>query len=124
MSEMKERVTFKCARELALQIEEKCAEFDGKYVLNHANMEKFSKVYDFFYAIADEDGGEVRCFDVHPESERANVSIEVSLVDLYKDTLNDFVDILQYVDVLEIKPTTDDGLQIDAGVNGVWEVAE
>ncbi len=124
MSEMKERAAFRYPQELALQIGEKCAEFKGKYVVNNHNMEKFGKVYDFFCRVADEEGGEVRCLDIHPGSAYAHASIEVSLIDLHEDMMKEFVDILQYVEVLEVKPTTSDSLLINAGVNHVWESVE
>lgn len=125
MSEMNERKVVECAQELATQIENGRTEFGGKYVVNEHNMKKFSKVYDFFRQIADEDGGEVRCFDVHPESVSASVSIEISLLDLYRDSLKQFVDILQYIDVFEASPTDDsDGILITVSVTNVWEDVE
>lgn len=124
MSEMKERITFECGGELARQIEKRWAEFNGKYTVNDCNMEKFSKVYDFFYNLADEDGGEIRCFNIHPETTHASVSIEVSLLDLNGGLMRQFIDILQCVDVFEAKSTASGGLMISASVNQVWEAVE
>ena len=118
MSEMK------YARELALQIEEQRMLADGKYVMNEHNMEKFGKVYDFFCALADDDGGKVRGFDIRPEYLYAEISIEVSSVDLHRDEMKQFLEVLQYVDVLDIKATTSDGLLICANVKNLWEAVE
>ena len=121
MSEMKERELYERAQELALQIEEKRIEFGGEYSVNEHNMDKFRKIYDFFRGLVDNEGGEVRCLDIHPESACASISIETSLIDLHKDAMKQFVDILQYMDVFEVKPTTSDSLLISAGVNHLWE---
>lgn len=124
MSEMKEQATFQCSHELAVQVEANRAKFDGKYVVNAQNLRKFSEIYDFFCGVADDDGGEVVYLDIHPESKFSNISVEVSTVDLYKGTMKQFIDILQYVDLLEVKPTAADGLLISAGVCNVWEVVK
>lgn len=120
MSETKNE-TFECANELADQIHEKRIEFDGKYAVNESNMEKFCKVYDVFYDIADDNGGEVLHIDIHPETIHANVSIEVPLLDLHRDLMKRFVDILEYVDLLEITPTASDSIIIGVNVKEVWE---
>lgn len=122
MSEMKEHRTFECHGELASQVERWCSEFDGKYTVNAENMNRFSTVYDYFLQLVDEDGGEVANLDASPESAHANVTIEVSLIDLCKDSMRQFLDVLRGIDVLEAKATDSGSLLISASVNDVWEV--
>jgi len=121
MSEIK---TSGSARELDLQIERNRIEFEGKYVTNEQNMGKFVKVYNFFRWLADENGGEVIDYDVHPKSIQAKVSIDVPLIDIHKDGMKRFIDILQYVDVFKVAAAEQDNLMIHASVNNVWEIAE
>lgn len=106
-------------KELALQIEAKRLE-QKKYILNTENHEKFIDVYTFFKRLIDDVGGRVKYIDVRPESVHADVSVEVPLLDFYRDTLKEFTEILSKVDVFGITPTTKDTLLIDASVNYLW----
>lgn len=123
MSEMKKCVSFACPHDLAIQIEEKFSAYGGKYTVNEHSMEKFGQVYDFFNNLADNNDGDITCLDIQPESVNARIEIEVPPLDLYRDWMKKFVEILQYMDVLDIKPSEFDGIMIGATVNDVWEVA-
>lgn len=117
MSEMK------YAHELALQIEEQCAAAQGKYMLNRNNMEKFGKVYNFFCELAEDEDGELS-FGISPEVPHGEVSVRVESVDLRQDGMKQFVDILRYVDKLDVKAASLDDLLICAYVKDIWEVIE
>lgn len=115
---------FECAHEVALRIEEKCAEVNGKYVVNEHNLESLCKVYDFFRSVSDEEDGKIEILDIRPESGCVIVSVEVSSVDLHRDGMANFVDILQYVNTIDIASTKPDGIVIRVGVKDVWEAVE
>lgn len=114
MSEMNERKIVECTDELA-------ARFGKRYAVNEPNMAKLSKVYNFFRSLSEDEGGEVRCFDIQKESTNATVSFEVSILDLHLDSLARFIEILQYIDVFDAKSTESGGLLISAVISHVWE---
>lgn len=124
MSETKKCESFVCSHELAAQIEEKCSAYCGKYVVNERNMGRFGLVYDFFSRLASDNDGEIVRLNIDPESINASVEIDVPPLDLYRDGLNEFVDVLQHVDALDISQSDSDGVIIGATVNQTWEVAQ
>lgn len=116
-----EKETLEFVRDLALKVEEKRKKFEGTYIMNPDNYKRFVEVYTYFRIFAEENEGKLKHLDIAPESIHADVSVEVPIVDLFKDSLHGFVDILSKVDVFGITPTTTDSLLIDASVNYVWK---
>ena len=91
-----------------------------KYTVNKENMEKFNRVFRFFCVLAEEDGGEVACFEVEENPESAGVYVEVSMLDLYKESIAQFIDILELIDVFDVETTESDSLLISAIVHHVY----
>lgn len=106
-------------RELESQIKEQQELSEGKYSANKQKMLHLCGVYSFFCGVANDEGGEVT-LDFKPENLHAVVHAKVECVDLRREGMRQFLDILQYVDKLDIKATPD-YLLIDAKVNDVWE---
>lgn len=117
MPEMKKRRIIDCTDELE-------AKSDGKYAVDKRGMDKFTHVYKFFCGLAEEDGGDVECFDMESDPTSAGVSVEVSMVDLYRDSMAQFVETLQYIDVFDVRATESGTLLISAIVSHVWEVVQ
>ena len=122
MSETKELGAIKPESELAHRIEAECAKFKGKYEASVTKLEQLDKVYGFLCYLVKCEDGEIKCLDVNPESNCASIAIEVPLVDLHKDEMKQFIDILQYVDTFDVKTTVDEALLISVGISNVWEV--
>lgn len=116
-----EKETFEFVKDLALKVEEKRKKFEGTYIINPENYQRFVEVYTYFRVFAEENDGKLKHLDIAPASIHADVSIDVPIVDLTKDSLSGFTDILSKVDVFGITPTTSDSLLIDASVNYVWK---
>lgn len=100
------------------------AETDEEYAVNKQNMDKFNQVYKFFCNIAEEDGGDVSCFHVNDNRTSFGVSVEISMLDLYRDSIAQFIEILRYIDVLDVKTTESEGILVSAVVDHVWEGTE
>ncbi len=116
-----EKETLEFVKDLALKVEEKKRKFEGTYIMNPENYQRFVEVYTYFRIFADENEGKLTHLDIAPTSIHADVSIDVPIVDLFKDSLKGFTDILSKVDVFGITPTASDSLLIDASVNYVWK---
>ncbi len=123
MSETEKHGAPEYNNELAQKIAEARTEFEGRYVLNERNMEKFGKVYDCFCSVADENSGGIKEVSFDPESGRAKVSIEVPSLELREGGMTRFVDVLQFIDALDATSTASDSVLIEASVDCVWEVA-
>lgn len=121
MSGNSERGAFEFVKDLALKVEENKKKFEGMYVVNPENYQRFVDVYTYFRIFAEENDGELKHLDIDPASIHADVSIDVPMVDLSKDSLRGFADILSKVDAFDITTTESDSLLIDAGVNYVWK---
>lgn len=116
-----EKETFEFVRDLALKVEEKKKKFEGAYIVAPENYQRFVEVYTYFRIFAEKNDGKLSHLDIAPTSVHADVSIDVPIVDLSKDSLKEFADVLSKVDVFGITPTTSDSLLIDASVNYVWK---
>lgn len=116
-----ERETFEFVKDLALKVEENKKKFEGMYVVDPEKYQRFVEVYTYFRIFAEENDGKLKHLDIAPTSIHADVSIDVPIVDLFKDSLLGFTDILSKVDVFGITPTASDSLLIDASVNYVWK---
>lgn len=120
MPENNEKETFEFVKALALKVEESRKKFEGMYVMNPENYKRFVEVYTYFCILAKKNEGELKHFDIAPESIHADVSVDIPTMDFVKDSLHGFVDILSKVDTFGITPTKSDSLLVDASVNYVW----
>ena len=116
-----EQDAYDFVRELALQAEEKKSKFEGMYIANTENYQRFVEVYTFFRIFAEENDGKIKHLDISPEAIHADVSIDVPIIDLVGSELKEFAAILAKVDVFGITPTASGSLLIDASVNYVWK---
>lgn len=82
---------------------------------------KWERVYDFFAQYAEENEGVVKGVSVDHEENRTLVSIEVPNLELRGDALKEFVELLGYINRFKITWISEDSIQVDAGVPGVWE---
>lgn len=117
----KQQELMEYVKELGLQIEKKKLESPEAYELDEENYKKFADVYAYFNRFAKENDGKVKYMDLRSNSIHADVSIEVPLVDLYRDGLAEFTEILAKADVFGVTPTANGELRIDASVNNVWK---
>lgn len=112
---------YEFAREFGRQVEKMRANFEGIYIINPENYQRFVEVYTYFRRFAEENDGKIAYLDISPESIHADVSVDVPLVDLYKGLLKEFAEILTKIDVFGITPTTTDSMLIGVSVNNVWK---
>lgn len=121
MSEKNRSGAYAFVDELARQIEEKSAEFAGKYSVNEQNMDHFKKLCYLFHWITADAGGEVKRVDISPESDRAFISIDVPAFELRGNELKQFKDFLQFLNKLEFTNTGADSVLVEASVLHVWD---
>lgn len=122
MSDVYESVPNGYVRGLADRVNKALTE--GQSVVNVDNMAKFNAVYDFFCWFAEDNGVEIEKVDVNPQSAQASLSIEVPNVDLHGAGITRFVDVMQYIDVLNVRQTEAGNLMIEVCVNNTWNVQE
>ena len=121
MSEKNKKGASELTKDLELKVEEEKRAFDGAYILNPENYQRFVKVYAYFLDLAESNEGTVSRLDIKPTSIRAGISIEVPIVELLRDSIREFTDILSDVDVFNVTAGASDSLLIDASVNDVWK---
>ena len=101
-------------------IESKIASFEGAYIVNPANYKRFIKVFHYYKALAAETDGVITHFCNQPERIHAGFSVVVPYLDLVKQAVKEYAQILSYVDVLGVEATGDNRIKIDVSVNYVW----
>ena len=107
-------------KNLAFAIEKSKANYDGVYFLNEEQFNKFQKVQEICLNLAKANNGKVVYCDATPNNIHGGISVKLPLLDLYKNKLQEFRDILDLVDVFAVDPRVDDSIQLDFSISNVW----
>lgn len=107
--------------ELSIKVEEKNMELSGICVLNIHNYRRLIKSYDLLKKLALLNDGGVVSVSIEHNAEYAEVDIEVPSIELYKEGLEQFCELLGLVDLINVSNTGNDSVLIKVGVSGLWE---
>lgn len=121
MSEKNRSSAYAFVDSLALKIEEMAAECAGRYSVNEQNMGNFRKLCYLFHWVTADTGGEVERIDISPDAGIGFISIDVPTFELRGDELKRFIDILQFVNKIDIINTGADSVRVDASVPQIWD---
>lgn len=102
-------------------IEKKRQEFEGVYVVNPENCQRFVTVHEYFSSLAKNNDGRVTYSNCEPSAIHADLTVEIPSIDLCGEKMKEFAKIIGMVDVLLIETNTKDMVKIDVSVNYVWE---
>jgi len=109
------------AAELAAKIEEKNMELSEVSVVNIEAYGRFIKIYDLLKKLALLNDGGVSEVKMEHTDEKAWISIEIPGMDLYKDGLKLFCELLELADHIDVRVCGEDMVIFTASVNNLWE---
>jgi len=103
------------------KVKEISSKTDGIYVLDIDNYKRLCIVYSELRKFSLQNDGGIADIQMEPTTEFAKISVVVPTVDLYRDGLEQFINLLSMIDALDVSTTEDGFLMIGAAVSGVWK---
>lgn len=113
-------VTIDIAAPVAAKIEAVAAEYNGKYVLNDEVYDHVLNVYRKFRKFVVQNDGGIKNIDVH-SVDNVKIVAEVPDVDLYREGLDLFSELLAMVDSMDVSVSKSGDLIIEVSVAGLWK---
>lgn len=113
-------VPFDVVSRLEIEIQDAAKLYEGKYELDEEAHERALDVYRCLRWIADQNGGAVEWANII-DFERITFQAEVASVDLYKESLEKFLDLLGKIDHIYVLSSKEDIVTIEVSVNGLWK---
>ena len=113
-------VTIDIAAPVAAKIEAVAAEYNGKYVLNDEVYDHVLNVYRKFRKFVVQNDGGIKNIDVH-SVDKVKIVAEVPDVDLYREGLDLFSELLAMVDSMDVSVSKSGDLIIEVSVAGLWK---
>ena len=120
MSEKNFTVTVDIAAPVAAKIEAVAAQYEGKYTLDEDVYKCVLKVYKKFRKFALQNEGGIKSTDVCG-ADKVKIVAEVPAVDLFREGLDLFTELLAMVDSIDVSVSKDGDLIIEVGVAGLWK---
>lgn len=120
MSEENFKVTIDAAAPVAAVIRTAATEYKGKYTLNDEAYNRFLNAYKRFIKFALQNDGGFKSIDVYGV-DKAKIVAKVPSVDLFRDGLDMFLELLTMIDSIDVSVSKDDDLIIEIGVEGLWK---
>lgn len=120
MSEKNFTVTVDIAAPVVTKIEAVAMQYEGKYALNEDVYKRVLKVYKKFRKFALQNDGGVKSTDVHG-TDKVKIVAEVPAVDLFREGLDLFTEMLAMVDSIDVSASKDGDLIIEVSVAGLWK---
>ena len=120
MSEKDFTVTVDIAAPVAAKIEAAAAEYDGKYVLDNAVYRRVLDTYKKFRKFALRNDGGIKSADVIGV-DKVKIVAEVPAVDLFREGLEVFSELLAMVDSIDISASKSGDLIIEVSVAKLWK---
>ncbi len=105
---------------LAAKIEAAATEYSGKYLLDGDVCKRVLIVYHKFRKFVHQNDGGIKSTDV-VNTEMSVLAAELPSVDLYREGLELFSDLLGMVDMFDVSTTKNGDLSIKIGVAGLWK---
>lgn len=120
MAEKSINVVVDISAPLMAKIEAAATEYSGKYLLDGDVCKRVLTVYDKFRKFVHQNDGGIKSTDVINTKMSVFVA-ELPSVDLYREGLELFSDLLGIVDMFDVSTTKDGDLSIKIGVTGLWK---
>ncbi len=120
MSEENFAVAINTAALVAAKIKATVTEYEGKYVLDDEVYKRVLGTYKMFRKFALQNDGGIKNVDVRG-ADKAKIVAEVPAVDLFRDGLVLFTELLAMVDFIDVSASRDGGLIIKVCVAGLWK---
>lgn len=109
--------------ELAKKVEEKNMELRGVYAVNGESYRRFASAYAAAKKFALLNDGGISGISMEPDAEFASISIEAPSVELYREGMELFGELLELVDAVDVSGVRGEYLKLKVGVKGLWEAA-
>lgn len=120
MTEKGIKVTVDISAPLVAKIEAVATEYSGKYLLDGDVCKRVLTVYDKFRKFVHQNDGGIKSTDIINPKWSVFVA-ELPSVDLYRDGLDLFSELLGMVDMFDVSTAKSGDLSIKVGVSGLWK---
>lgn len=120
MSEKNFTVTVDIAAPVAAKIEAAATQYEGKYTLNEDVYKCVLKAYKKFRKFALQNDGGIKSTDVYG-TDKVKIVAEVPVVDLFREGLDLFTELLAMVDSIDVSASKSGDLIIEVSVAGLWK---
>lgn len=120
MSEKNFTVTVDIAAPVAAKIEAVAAEYEGKYAMNNEVYKRVLNTYKKFRKFALQNDGGIKNTDVCGV-DKVKIMAEVPAVDLFREGLDLFSELLAMVDSIDVSASKSGDLIIEVSVAGLWK---
>ncbi len=120
MPERNFKVTVDITAPVTAKIEVVAAEYAGKYALNEEVYKRVMNIYKKFRKFALQNDGGIKTTDVC-EMDKVKIVAEVPSVDLFREGLDLFSELLALADSVDVFASKDGYLIIEVGVEGLWK---
>lgn len=120
MTEKGIKVTVDIYAPLVAKIEAVATEYSGKYLLDGDVCKRVLTVYDKFRKFVHQNDGSIKSTDIINPKWSVFVA-ELPSVDLYRDGLDLFSELLGMVDMFDVSTAKSGDLSIKVGVSGLWK---
>lgn len=120
MSEKNFTVTVDIAAPVATKIEAVAAEYEGKYIMDNEVCKRVLNTYKKFRKFALQNDGGIKSTDVYGV-DKVKIVAEVPAVDLFRDGLDLFSELLAIVDSIDVSASKSGDLIIEVSVAGLWK---
>ena len=120
MTETNFRVIVDVAAPVATKIEAVAAEYKGKYVMNNEVCKRVLNTYKKFRKFALQNDGGIKNTDVYGV-DKVKIVAEVPAVDLFREGLDLFSELLAMVDSIDVSASKSGDLIIEVSVAGLWK---
>lgn len=119
MSEESFAVAVNTAALVAAKIKATATEYEGKYVLSDEVYKRVLDTYKMFRKFALQNDGGIKNIDVSG-IDNVKIVAEVPAVDLFREGLTLFSELLAAVDFIDVSTSESGDLVIEVGVAGLW----
>lgn len=120
MSEKNFTVTVDIAAPVATKIEAVAAEYEGKYTMNNEVYKRLLSTYKKFRKFALQNDGGIKSTDIYGV-DKVKIVAEVPAVDLFREGLDLFSELLAMVDSIDVSASKSGDLIIEVSVAGLWK---
>jgi len=97
---------------------------EGIMIINPEQYKKFQRALEILESMGKENDGNNLEIEITPPLQHGLASIEIHMIDAYKDKLMELKELLECVDVFSVEPSVNDTLIVGINVNNILKKVE
>jgi len=105
-------------------IQKQIDEHEDIMIINPEQYKKFQRALEILESMGKENDGNNLEIEITPPLQHGLASIEIHMIDAYKDKLMELKELLECVDVFSVEPSVNDTLIVGINVNNILKKVE